>query len=135
MTTDNTNITVNLNDNTADTVVANVKSVKVKGKVGRPAVAVQIPSKGSFTLKDLQSVNPSVKSVTLRAHVIRSLKNGTLTKLSKNVKSGKKGKPAHKFMSTESLNALKTKTKTKTTKTNMVEVPVSIETIETSVVA
>jgi hypothetical protein len=134
MTTDNTNITVNLNDNTADTVVANVKSVKVKGKVGRPAVAVQIPSKGSFTLKDLQSVNPSVKSVTLRAHVIRSLKNGTLTKLAKNVKTGKKGKPAHKFMSTESLNDLKTKTKTKT-KTNMVEAPESIKTIETSVVA
>lgn len=135
MTTDNTNITVNLNDNTADTadtVVANVKSVKVKGKVGRPAVAVQIPSKGSFTIKDLQSANPTVKSVTLRAHVIRSLRNGTLTKLAKNVKSGKKGKPAHKFMSTESLNALKTKTKTKT---KMVEATKSIETTETSVVA
>ena len=100
MTTANTNITVNLNANTA-----------VKGKVGRPSVAVTIPSNKSFTLKDLQSVNPTVKPVTLRAHVVRSLENGTLTKLAKNVKSGKKGKPAYKFMATEALNALKAKTK------------------------
>jgi hypothetical protein len=100
MTTANNNITVNLNANTA-----------VKGKVGRPAVAVTIPSTKAFTIKDLQAVNPNVKPVTLRAHVIRSLKNGTLTKLVKNVKSGKKGKPAHKFMTTQALNALKAKDK------------------------
>jgi hypothetical protein len=100
-----TNATVTVNLNTGATV---------KAKPGRPAVAVTIPSKGSFTLKDLQTVNRSVKPVTLRAHVVRSLENGTLTKLVKTVKSGKKGKPAHKFMATAALTALKAKDATKT---------------------
>ena len=101
--TANANITVNLNT-----------GATVKGKVGRPSVPVTIPSKGSFTLKDLQTANPNVKPVTLRAHVVRSLENGTLTKLVKTVKSGKKGKPAHKFMATEALKALKAKDASKT---------------------
>lgn len=100
-----TNATVTVNLNTGATV---------KAKPGRPAVAVTIPSKGSFTLKDLQTANPAVKPVTLRAHVVRALENGTLTKLVKTVKSGKKGKPAFKFMSTEALKALKAKDTAKT---------------------
>lgn len=100
-----TNATVTVNLNTGATV---------KAKPGRPAVAVTVPSKGSFTLKDLQTANPNVKPVTLRAHVVRSLENGTLTKLAKTVKSGKKGKPAHKFMSTEALKSLKAKDTAKT---------------------
>lgn len=103
MNATNTNVTVNLNSGTA-----------VKAKAGRPAVPVTIPSKGSFTLKDLQASNPTVKPVTIRAHVVRSLENGTLTRLAKTVKSGKKGKPAFKFMSTQALNALKAKDSAKT---------------------
>ena len=106
--TANTNIAININP---------VTNTVVKNKVGRPAVNVTIPSKGSFTIKDLQTVNPSVKPVTLRAHVIRSLKNGTLTKLVKTVKSGKKGKPAFKFMTTESLKQLKAMDVAKSAKT------------------
>ena len=103
MNATNANVTVNLNT-----------GATVKAKPGRPAVAVTIPSKGSFTLKDLQTANPAVKPVTLRAHVVRALENGTLTKLAKTVKSGKEGKPAFKYMSTEALKTLQTKDTAKT---------------------
>lgn len=94
-------------------MTVNLNSVNIvagqSAKVGRPSTPVMVPSKGSFTLKDLQAVNPNVKPVTLRAQIVRSLENGTVTKLVKTVKSGKKGKPAFKFMLTEALNALKAK--------------------------
>lgn len=101
MTATNANLTVNL-----------TSGAVTKGKPGRPAVAVTIPEK-SFTLKDLQAANPAVKPVTLRAHVVRSLENGTLTKLVKTVRSGKKGKPAHRFILAEVLNVMKAKDKVK----------------------
>lgn len=94
------NIAININS---------TSTTATKGKPGRPAVPVTFPVKGSFTLKDVQALNPNVKSVTIRSNVLRAVDNGTLTKLVKTVKSGKKGKPAFKFMLTEALNRLKAK--------------------------
>lgn len=99
MNADNANIVIDINST----------ATAVKAKVGRPSVPVVIPTKGSFTLKDLETANPTVKPVTLRAHVIRSLANGTVTKLVNPVRTGKRGKPAAKFMLTEALTALKAK--------------------------
>lgn len=100
-TAKNTDLTVNLNT-----------GATVKAKPGRPAVAVTIPEK-SFTLGDLQAANPTVKPVTVRAHVVRALESGTITKLAKTVKTGKRGKPAHRFILTEVLNVMKAKDKVK----------------------
>lgn len=97
MNTTANDITVNLT--TATTVT--------KGKAGRPATNLNFPSKGSFTLKDVQNLNPAVKPVTVRAGLSRAVTNGIVTKLVKTVKTGHKGKPASRFMTTEALNALK----------------------------
>lgn len=97
------------NKNTAKMTVNVDTGATVKGRPGRPSIPVTIPDKRSFTIKDLESLNPSVKSVTIRAHVLRGLENGTLTKLVKTVRTGKKGKPAFKFMNTEAIQALKAK--------------------------
>lgn len=86
ITTDNKNVTINLN---------------TKSKAGRPAKAVTLILNKGFTLKDLQNKNPDIKSVTLRAHILRGLKNGSLTKLARVVETGKKGKPAHIFINTK----------------------------------
>ena len=86
----NNNVTINLN---------------TKSKAGRPSKDVSLILNKSFTLKDLQAKNPEVKSITLRAHILRGLKNGSLTKLSRVVESGKKGKPAHIFINTKVYNA------------------------------
>lgn len=101
--------------NTKNNVAVNLKNnTVVARKAGRPAVVVNIPNKGSFTLKDLETINPTVKPITLRAHVVRGLEKGSLTKLVKTVKSGRKGKPAFRFMSTEALNEMKAKDSLKT---------------------
>jgi hypothetical protein len=95
----------------ATETVVNINPVKVRktGKVGRPSFMIKIPSNKSFTVKDLEKANPNVKSVTIRAHVIRALSTGKITKLVKTVKTGKKGKPANRFLNTNRLNAMKAK--------------------------
>ncbi len=55
----------------------------------------------SFTIKDLQTLNPDIKFVTIRAAVLRGLSNGKYTKLPRNVQTGKKGKPANIFINTK----------------------------------
>jgi len=87
---DNKNMTINLNN---------------KSKAGRPAKSVFLILNKGFTLKDLQAKNPNIKSVTLRAHILRGLKNGSLTKLSRVIETGKKGKPAHIFINTKMYKA------------------------------
>ena len=76
----------------------NVTSTIKTSKVGRPAKALKLILNKSFTLKDLQTLNPDVKFVTIRAAILRGLSNGKFTKLNRNVKSGKKGKPASIFI-------------------------------------
>jgi hypothetical protein len=72
----------------------NSTSTKITSKVGRPAKNLKLILNKSFTLKDLQILNPDVKAVTIRAAVLRGLSNGKFTKLPRNVQTGRKGKPA-----------------------------------------
>jgi len=81
-----------MNVNTTNSTV-NSTSTKT-AKVGRPATNLKLILNKSFTLKDLQILNPDVKAVTIRAAVLRGLSNGKFTKLPRNVQSGRKGKPA-----------------------------------------
>ena len=91
-------------------------STKTTSKVGRPAKNLKLILNKSFTLKDLQNLNPDVKFVTIRAAILRGLSNGKYTKLNRNVKSGKKGKPANIFINTKVYQAnLANLTKSKVT--------------------
>ena len=81
-----------MNVNTTNSTV-NSTSTKTS-KVGRPAKNLKLILNKSFTLKDLQTLNPDVKAVTIRAAVLRGLSNGKYTKLPRNVQTGRKGKPA-----------------------------------------
>jgi len=81
-----------MNVNTINSTV-NTTSTKT-AKVGRPAKNLKLILNKSFTLKDLQTLNPDVKAVTIRAAVLRGLSNGKYTKLPRNVQTGRKGKPA-----------------------------------------
>jgi len=91
-------------------------NLNTKSKSGRPAKSVTLILNKGFTLKDLQTKNPDIKSVTLRAHIHRGLKNGSLTKLARVVESGKKGKPAHIFINSKVYQAnLANLAKSKTT--------------------
>ena len=89
-----------MNNITADSNM-NATSTKTTSKVGRPAKNLKLILNKSFTLKDLQTLNPDVKFVTIRAAILRGLSNGKFTKLNRNVKSGKKGKPANIFINTK----------------------------------
>lgn len=84
--------------NNVSTVNATSKTVR---KVGRPAKNLTLILNRSFTLKDLQTLNPDVKFVTIRAAVLRGLSNGKYTKLPRNVQTGRKGKPANIFINSK----------------------------------
>ena len=87
-----------MNDNTN----SNITTSTIKtSKVGRPAKNLKLILNKSFTLKDLQILNPDVKAVTIRAAVLRGLSNGKYTKLPRNVQSGRKGKPANIFINSK----------------------------------
>lgn len=85
-----------MNDNTNSNMTTT--STKTAAKVGRPAKNLKLILNKSFTLKDLQNLNPDVKPITIRAAILRGLSNGKFTKLNRNVKSGRKGKPANIFI-------------------------------------
>jgi len=90
-----------MNNVSNDSNMNTTSIINLNTKAGRPAKDVSLILNKSFTLKDLQSKNPEVKSITLRAHILRGLKNGSLTKLPRVVETGKKGKPAHIFINTK----------------------------------
>jgi hypothetical protein len=79
----------------------NSTSTKTSAKRGRPAKNLKLILNKSFTIKDLQTLNPDIKFVTIRAAVLRGLSNGKYTKLPRNVQTGKKGKPASIFINTK----------------------------------
>jgi len=79
----------------------NATSTVKTSKVGRPATNLKLILNKSFTLKDLQTLNPDVKAVTIRAAVLRGLSNGKFTKLPRNVQTGRKGKPANIFINSK----------------------------------
>lgn len=89
-----------MND-TNTNITSTSTSTKTTSKVGRPAKNLKLILNKSFTLKDIQALNPDVKSVTIRAAILRGLEKGKFTKLSRNVKSGRKGKPANIFINTK----------------------------------
>lgn len=76
---------------------------KAKSGPGRPAKSVVIPTEGAFTLKQLKEANPTVNAVTIRAHVLRGIERGTYSRLPDVVRSGRKGKPAHRFITAKGL--------------------------------
>ena len=81
---------------------SNMNSTSTKtSNVGRPAKNLKLILNKSFTLKDLQTLNPDVKAVTIRAAVLRGLSNGKYTKLPRNVQTGRKGKPANIFINSK----------------------------------
>jgi hypothetical protein len=85
-----------------NTINSTVNSTSTKtAKVGRPATNLKLILNKSFTLKDLQILNPDVKAVTIRSAVLRGLSNGKYTKLPRNVQSGRKGKPANIFINSK----------------------------------
>ena len=89
-----------MNNVTNDSNMNSTSTVKT-AKVGRPAKNLKLILNKSFTLKDLQILNPDVKDVTIRAAVLRGLSNGKYTKLPRNVQSGRKGKPANIFINSK----------------------------------
>ena len=86
--------------NDTNTNITTTTTIKTS-KVGRPAKALKLILNKSFTLKDIQTLNPDVKPITIRAAILRGLEKGKFTKLNRNVKSGKKGKPANIFINTK----------------------------------
>ena len=87
--------------NNVNNVSTTATSTKTAAKVGRPAKNLKLILNRTFSLKDLQVLNPDVKPITIRAAVLRGLANGKYTKLNRNVRSGKKGKPASLFINTK----------------------------------
>ena len=106
-----------MNDMNTNSNITSTSS-KTSAKRGRPAKNLKLILNKSFTIKDLQTLNPDVKFVTIRAAVLRGLSNGKFTKLTRNVKSGRKGKPANIFINTKVYQAnLANLAKTKATVT------------------
>jgi len=89
-----------MNNVTNDSNMNTTSTIKT-AKVGRPAKNLKLILNKSFTLKDLQTLNPDVKAVTIRAAVLRGLSNGKFTKLPRNVQTGRKGKPANIFINSK----------------------------------
>ena len=87
-----------MNVNTTSNVTT---STTKTSKAGRPAKNLKLILNKSFTIKDLQTLNPDIKFVTIRAAVLRGLSSGKYTKLPRNVQTGKKGKPANIFINTK----------------------------------
>ena len=117
----NNNIAVNIANVPSATEIAEApvtkpaKATKTKTKTkgpGRPAATVKFP-RGRFTIKELQTLNPNVKPVTVRVHVTRAVEKGMLTRLSETVKTGKKGKPAFRFVLTSSVKSNRKNSKNK----------------------
>lgn len=77
-------------------------TVKTPRPVGRPAAKIVWPNK-IFTMKDLVAANPGVCKLTVINHTKAELDSSFLTRLNETVKTGKVGKPAHKFVKTSIL--------------------------------
>ena len=106
-----------MNDMNTNSNITSTPS-KTSTKRGRPAKNLKLILNKSFTIKDIQNLNPDVKFVTIRAAILRGLSNGKFTKLNRNVKSGRKGKPANIFINTKVYQAnLANLAKTKATAT------------------
>ena len=89
----------------------------IKCGPGRPKAVLKLILNKTFAMGDVVALNPGRNKLTVRKHILDGVKSGSFTKLSKTVKSGKKGKPAHLFINTKVLTAnLANLAKTKATR-------------------
>jgi hypothetical protein len=83
-------------------------------------------------MTQLAAVNPNVCKLTLIKHVASELDNKFLTQLKETLKTGKVGKPAHRFIRTAVNKGLKTARKARggTPEATPTPIEVSVETVE-----
>jgi hypothetical protein len=78
-----------------------VKKNATKGSVGRPKKVLKLIMNKTFSLRDVVSLNPTTNKLTVRKHILDGVKAGVFMKLTETIATGKRGKPAHLFVSTK----------------------------------
>ena len=82
----------NINDQTP--------SLPDPGPATNATLKKQIPIRNrTFSLRDVVSVNPTTNKLTVRKHILDGVKSGVFMKLTETIATGKRGKPAHLFIS------------------------------------
>lgn len=76
-----------------------VKKNATKGSVGRPKKVIKLIMNKTFSLRDVVSLNPTTNKLTVRKHILDGVKAGVFMKLTETIATGKRGKPAHLFIS------------------------------------
>ena len=76
-----------------------VKKNATKGSVGRPKKVLKLIMNKTFSLRDVVSLNPTTNKLTVRKHILDGVKAGVFMKLTETIATGKRGKPAHLFVS------------------------------------
>jgi len=76
-----------------------VKKNATKGSVGRPKKQLKLIMDKTFSLRDVVNLNPTTNKLTVRKHILDGVKAGVFMKLTSTVSTGKRGKPAHLFVS------------------------------------
>ena len=83
----------------APTKTKPVKKNATKGSAGRPKKVLKLIMNRTFSLRDVVSVNPTTNKLTVRKHILDGVKSGVFMKLTETIATGKRGKPAHLFIS------------------------------------
>ena len=86
-------------DTKTDTKAKPVKKNATKGSVGRPKKVIKLVMDKTFSLRDVVNLNPTTNKLTVRKHILDGVKAGVFMKLTSTVSTGKRGKPAHLFVS------------------------------------
>jgi len=86
-------------DTKTDTKAKPVKKNATKGSVGRPKKVIKLIMDKTFSLRDVVNLNPTTNKLTVRKHILDGVKAGVFMKLTSTVSTGKRGKPAHLFVS------------------------------------
>lgn len=81
---------------TTTTVVTTTRVAKTRtpAKLGRKPINITETSDGKFSIVDLEKLNPTVKSPTIRAFVARNVSTGRYV-VDSTLKTGGRGKPAN----------------------------------------
>lgn len=114
--------------------VAAVVSTETKNQAGRPTAKLKYPN-GSFTVKDLHKLNPTVIELTIRNHINAGLKSKFLTRMERTRPSGKR--PSYLYIQTKRYQAsLANLAKSKKTVDTSTPIPVEVASVvaETSMV-
>ncbi len=86
-------------DTKTDTKAKPVKKNATKGSVGRPKKQLKLIMDKTFSLRDVVNLNPTTNKLTVRKHILDGVEAGVFMKLTSTVSTGKRGKPAHLFVS------------------------------------